>query len=102
MPETSIYSEFADDPDFQELLTEFRDGMPAHQAALNSAYAESDWDRLREVSHELKGCGGGYGFPKLTNLAAQLEVSSRDRLTDRIEADLNALQDYLDRLVAGT
>ena len=102
MPETSIFSEFTDDPGFRELMDAFMAGLPDHQKALTEAFAASDWDHLREEAHELKGSGGGYGFPKLTDLAAQLEISSRERLTDRIEADFNALQDYLDRLVTGT
>lgn len=102
MAESSVHSEFANDPDFRELLTMFTDGLPEHQTALNDAFAAADWGRLREVSHQLKGCGAGYGFPGLTDLAAQLEYSSRDRDESRIETDLNALQDYLDRLITGT
>ncbi|WP_166830865.1 Hpt domain-containing protein [Thalassoroseus pseudoceratinae] len=102
MTDVSIYSEFADDPEFQELLTMFMESMAEQQTHLNDAFMAGDLDQVREVSHKIKGSGAGYGFPELTDLAASLEVSSRERLDDRVETDFNALQDYLNRLLAGT
>jgi HPt (histidine-containing phosphotransfer) domain-containing protein len=68
-----VRSEFADDPEFRELLVEFAAAMPERRDGLIGAYRTGEYDLLRTRAHQLKGAGGGFGFPRLTEMAAALE-----------------------------
>ena len=68
-----IYSSFAADPLFSELILKFVDEMPDRVDALLESYLSEDWRALERLAHQLKGAGGGYGFPQVTELAERLE-----------------------------
>jgi signal transduction histidine kinase/HPt (histidine-containing phosphotransfer) domain-containing protein len=60
--------------------------------------AASDFERLADLSHNLKGTGGGYGFPELTRLGAALEQSSKQGDCGTLHTQMTELGDYLTRL----
>jgi HPt (histidine-containing phosphotransfer) domain-containing protein len=68
-----VRSTFANDADFHDLLVEFAAAMPERRDGLIGAYRAGEYDLLRTRAHQLKGAGGGFGFPQLTDLAAVLE-----------------------------
>jgi len=47
--------------------------LPAKVDAMLSLSAASDMDGLRRLTHQLKGAGTGFGFPRITELAAGVE-----------------------------
>jgi HPt (histidine-containing phosphotransfer) domain-containing protein len=73
-----LESEFAADPDMKEVLGEFIAGLPAQIAQIQYLLEEQNLAELRRAVHQLKGAGGGYGFPQITRLAlsAEEEVKS--------------------------
>jgi two-component system, sensor histidine kinase len=73
-----LESEFASDPDMKEVLGEFIAGLPAQVAQIQHLLQEQNLAELRRAVHQLKGAGGGYGFPQITRLAlsAEEEVKS--------------------------
>lgn len=73
--ESPVRSEFADDPDMMELVEEFIQEMPGRIEKIQSCLAEQSMDELKVLAHQLKGAGGGYGFPDVTDKARQLEQS---------------------------
>lgn len=40
-----------------------------------TALTESEFESLLSFVHNLKGCGGGYGFRSLTDMAGQIEAA---------------------------
>ncbi len=68
-----IVSELSSDPDMVELVEMFVDELPEKMEAFKSALEAGEIDTLRSLSHQLKGSGGGYGFPSITLAARQLE-----------------------------
>ena len=42
--------------------------------------------QLRRRAHQIKGAGGGYGFPLLSEVAEQLEHIKSEQLIDRLDA----------------
>jgi len=100
---TPIYSEFANDPDFRELLTEFVSNMPDRIQAILEAERTGDRDALRRYVHQLKGSCGGYGFSGLTDDASVLERSlDRGCTLADIEQQLEAFTLKLSCLTAET
>jgi HPt (histidine-containing phosphotransfer) domain-containing protein len=69
----AIRSIYEDDPDFAELVDSFASELPARALALEKHLGEGNLEELKRLAHQLKGAGGGYGFPKITEVAADLE-----------------------------
>jgi len=68
-----LISEFAHDPEMAGLVEEFLSGLAATCDSLRRSLASSDLPSIRRIGHQMKGAGGGYGFPALTAAGAALE-----------------------------
>lgn len=44
---------------------------------LQAALEKNDFEQVRVVGHNLKGSGGAYGFPDLTEIGASIESSGK-------------------------
>lgn len=95
---TPVRSAFADDLDFRDLLEEFATALPERREALQAAYRLGDHDTLRSQAHQLKGSGGGYGFPELSVLAAELELACQSQDPARLAEKLDAIVGYIYRI----
>ncbi len=62
------------DREMAALHAEFRAGLPSHIDTVRQALARADWPGLQSLIHTLKGTAGSYGFPRLTELSAQIEA----------------------------
>ena len=69
-----ITSSYAADPDMKDVLEEFVVNLPAKVSKLADLLARQELEELRRLAHQLKGAGGGYGFPQLSERAAALEA----------------------------
>lgn len=96
--EDPVYSEFAGDPEFVELLEMFAESTTEKRTLLQASFAAGDFDAVKTYAHQLKGAGGGYGFPGLTVVAGELEETCKDPDADRIEQMLNQVLQYLGRV----
>ena len=94
----TVRSEYADDPDYRELLEEFAGAVPVRRQGLIDAHRAEDQKSLRMRAHQLKGAGGGFGFPQLSVLAADLERACESRDPSQTLTALEALVDYLNRV----
>ncbi|QDU81911.1 Hpt domain protein [Polystyrenella longa] len=95
-----VRSEFADDEDFVELLEMFTDEIPIRRQRLEVAYNAQDIAELKSLAHQLKGAGGGYGYPHLTIISARLEQACKDSVQDEITSQYQELHQYLGRVTA--
>ena len=59
--------------ELRALMPRFLSNRQADLEQLRTAAARSDFETARRIGHILKGAGGGYGFPQITELAASLE-----------------------------
>jgi PAS domain S-box-containing protein len=67
-------SEFADDPDMAELVTEYVESFSESVTKIRQALETRCFEDLGRIAHQFKGSGGGYGFPMISDAAAQLEA----------------------------
>jgi len=86
---TLIRSSYADVPKMKKVLAEFVADLPAQVAQIQDCLARNELDSLRRAAHQIKGAGGGYGFPQLTEPASRLEQSIKES---------NALEDITSRV----
>jgi hypothetical protein len=82
--------EVANDPAISHLLSAFIADLPSQVQQLLKGLAEQDIAHLQKLVHQLSGCGGMYGFPEMTELAAQAE----DKLIES-QAIAQATEDVL-------
>jgi len=60
-------------PEFADIIIQFIEKLPDLINNIETHYRSDDGAKLREVVHNLKGMGGGFGFPELTEYAAEIE-----------------------------
>lgn len=93
-----IYSDMAEDPDFRELIEFFVGSVSEKREVLLGARTSQEWSAIQTTAHQLKGAGGGYGFPGLTDRAAVLESACKNQDINKICETLDHLLEYLDRM----
>jgi len=77
VPGALVTSTLAHDPDLKDLLDQFIANLPGKLTRLTDLLARNDLEELRRLVHQLKGAGGGYGFPQITEKAAAIEAQIR-------------------------
>jgi HPt (histidine-containing phosphotransfer) domain-containing protein len=88
-----IRSSYQDDPDMMEIVREFVSELPERAVALEECVESGDLAKLQTLAHQLKGAGGGYGFPQITEAAARLESDVKGG------AEAGAIKDSLGLLI---
>jgi CheY-like chemotaxis protein len=91
-PAASIRSSFACDPDMKEVLGEFVGKLPERVDQLAQLLRQGNLEELRRAVHQLKGAGGGYGFPQITEAAALAEKCVKDNeAVESVAAEVKSL-----------
>jgi HPt (histidine-containing phosphotransfer) domain-containing protein len=96
---TPILSDFASDPDMRDLVEMFVMEMPQKVTVMESAMAESRWDILRRMAHQMKGAAGGYGFAVVSESAGHLEHQLLRTSAPADEQAIQAVRRQVDELV---
>jgi CheY-like chemotaxis protein/HPt (histidine-containing phosphotransfer) domain-containing protein len=92
--EAPLRSDLADDPEMRALVQLFVEDLPGRARALRDAGGSADVARLTDLAHQMKGTAGGFGFPRLTDAAAELEDAAVSR------AGPDVLEHHVEALVA--
>lgn len=99
-PQDLIGSELVrEDASFADIVVQFIDGLSARLERMEQAIRTSDFEALRVAAHQLKGSGGGYGYPILTDRARELEQHAREKALDDCISSLAELKELCGRVV---
>ncbi len=85
-------------PEFQAIVIQFVDGLPALLREIRAAWEAREFLELRELAHKLKGTGGTVGFADFTTPSETLQQLSNDSVEEGIEAALQQLEDLAARV----
>lgn len=88
-----------DSVEFEKMVVEYKQGLPAQVKQLKQAKAENNWNKIIQISHSIKGSAGNFGFQKLTEKAAELEHSLREQNFSVHERYFQTLLDELDFVI---
>ena len=88
-----------EDPSYADIVVQFVEGLSSRLATMEEALSASDFSALRVAAHQLKGSGGGYGYPVLTERAAKLEQHAKASLVDQCGEELEELKQLCARVV---
>lgn len=92
-PDGDIGSELVrQNASFAEIVTQFVAGLSERVTQMEDAIRAADFDALRNAAHQLKGSGGGYGYPILTERAARLEKHARNQALEQCVNSIEELK----------
>ncbi len=86
-----IPQDLADDPVYLELVDRFIAKLPPQIALIETALVEKDWEQFQSITHQLKGAGGGFGFPDITTQTGELNVQCIEGKYELLEAGVQRL-----------
>jgi HPt (histidine-containing phosphotransfer) domain-containing protein len=86
------------DASFAPLVSKFISNRKKEVVTMREALAARDFDRVRKISHGMKGAGGSYGFDRITEVAAIIEHAAKTGVHDTIDRELIGLDSYLERV----
>lgn len=72
-----LVSELAGDEEFGELVDMFVEELPKRVSLIAKALAETKFEVLQALAHQLKGAAGGYGFPTISDSARAIEKACK-------------------------
>ena len=87
------------DPDLEELIPGFLENRGKDLTKLRAAMDRIDLPAIQSIGHSLKGVGGGYGFMRLSDIGAEMEVAAKAGNAAPLPELINALADYLSRVM---
>ncbi len=93
-----LVSDFAGDPEMQELVELFVSELPSRVSKLSATWQQAQLDEVKRLAHQLKGASAGYGFPAIGAAAGKLENSLRT-LQTQDDASLTSLKRELDQRI---
>jgi len=96
-----IYSEYADDVDLIELIDEFTAGLEADVDSMREALESGDHNGLRRLAHQMKGAGGSYGYPMLTEAAKTIEEAAKAKDAKAGTLALDKLEAFCQDVIRG-
>jgi len=75
----AIVSQFIADPDIASVLGGFVARLEDQIDAMHQAFANRRFEELQRHAHKVKGAGGSYGYPSLTDAAKVLEDAAKEQ-----------------------
>lgn len=91
--EGPLVSNYADDPDVAGILEGFINGLDEQLSDMGNAFTDGRFDDLKRFAHRLKGAGGSYGYPSLTDACKILEDAALAKDHDMAENMLKKVAD---------
>ena len=99
---TMLTSELlSDDPDLIDLIDKFMARLPTMQDAINLAHTDKKEEELSGLIHQMKGVGGGYGYPALTELCAKIEFQIESQDPENVSQLIHEFNLIVKEILAG-
>jgi CheY-like chemotaxis protein len=86
------------DDSLREIVPGYLANRRTDVVALRAALEKSDFATIRMTAHKIKGTGGGYGFPILTELGGAIEAAALAQDGAAIGKSLGELGRYLEEV----
>ena len=97
-----LLSELADDPDMDLLINRFVGKLGTKVTLMREYLSNHQLDQLGGIAHQLKGAGGGYGFPSISESARHLEECAKTDIDlAKIQSAVSELATICQRAMAG-
>lgn len=101
-PDTDILSSelLENVPNAIALVTRFLNRLTDTIKNIEKHIAEESWEELSDILHQLKGTGGNFGFPKLAELASEMESYAKSESGAELEQQLLELKEMHQQMLS--
>ena len=89
------------EPELAELISQFIDALPGLVEDFTSAIEKEDWRAVQQLAHDMKGIGGGYGYPLLSELAERMGLRISNRQFAGLDSDLEEMKRLAQGILLG-
>lgn len=86
------------DPDIEDLIPGFLENRKNDVKTIEDSLRREDYETIQRMGHSMKGAGGGYGFDEITDIGARIEMAAREKNSDEVLRQVQALSYYLERV----
>jgi len=86
---------------YYKLVSKFVNKLPEFVEEIESCHQAKDEEALKASAHRLKGVGGNYGFPDLTEHCRLIEEATGDNNEAELKCHVCKLQDTATQIVEG-
>lgn len=76
----------SEDAELEALYNSFLVRLPGMIESIKLSTQQKDWQALESVSHQLKGLGGSFGYPRLTAVCKHIQDNVRCHVYDNLDA----------------
>ncbi|MCK4658614.1 MAG: Hpt domain-containing protein [Phycisphaerae bacterium] len=99
-PDSFITSDLvSEDESFADIVEDFVSDLGQRITEMANALGNSDFQSLKYLAHQLKGSGGGYGYPCLSEVADEIEQQALCEELPACQQSMNQLKAMVSRVV---
>lgn len=91
-----------EDPGLIDLIDKFISRLPGMVVAIMKAHEDEDWENFTGLIHQMKGVGGNYGYPKLSDICFNIEGLVRGKKYAEVKNQLNDFNVMHKSILAGS
>jgi len=90
-----------EEPDIGDIVLQFIDQLPETIDNIRNAYEIGDRKKLKDLVHNLKGMGGGFGYPQLSDMSKKIEQLLLENNIEAIGTVIGEMDIVISRIKAG-
>lgn len=91
-----------EEPNLIDLIDKFISRLPGMCDEIVKVYEQQDWDIFLKLIHQMKGVGGNYGYPMLSELCVAIEIACKDEDFSKVKNQLDEFNAISERILAGS
>jgi HPt (histidine-containing phosphotransfer) domain-containing protein len=89
----------ANNDSFQSLVNQFLQSLKVELIDIKQLIKEQNWTRCQKQMHNIKGRGGSFGFPEITEQASGLEVLLKNNEFEKFSNDFISFSDHCEQII---
>ena len=82
------------DEEIKEIIPNFLEGREKDINLFKAAIDSEDFDQLESIGHKLKGNAGSYGFDKMSEYGAAIEIAAKNKELEKIKSIVQEFEDH--------
>jgi len=86
------------DADLDDIIPEYLESKRAECVHLKELAEQGNFEDIRSIAHGMKGSGGCYGFPVISEIGKEMEIAAKASNLADVLVQVDALQSYMGRV----
>ena len=84
--------------EFEEIIPMFLKNRQKDVGLMIESLIKQDFDAIRVIGHNMKGCGRGYGFDNITDIGRAIQFAAESKDAEEIRKQIQELKDFLENV----